>query len=64
MTKFAQCQSEACFRMAHFSEQHEIPIGKKFWDGTSFGMAHVSEWQATGVFNCCTIKTPMKKTTI
>ena len=34
MTKFTQCQSETCFRNAHFSEWHTMPIC----------MNHVSGW--------------------
>ena len=36
MTKFAQCRSETCFRMAHFSKRHTIPIWNKFQNGTFF----------------------------
>ena len=40
MTKFAQCQSETYFRMAHFSEWHTMPIWNMFQNGTSFRTAH------------------------
>ena len=40
MTTFAQRQSEACFRMAHFSERHKMPIWNMFQDGTRFRTAH------------------------
>ena len=31
-----QCQSETCFRMAHFSERHTMPIWNMFQNGTCF----------------------------
>ena len=34
MTKFAWCESETCFRNAHFSERHTMPIRNMFQDGT------------------------------
>ena len=37
VTRFAQCQCETCLKMAHFPEQHTMPV---------FRMAHVSERQA------------------
>ena len=33
------CQSEACFRNAHFSERHTMPIWNMFHDGTCFRTA-------------------------
>ena len=39
MTKFAQCQFEACFRMAHILERHIMPIWNMFQNDTCFRMA-------------------------
>ena len=36
MTKFAQRQSEACFKMALFSERHTMSIWNMFQDGNMF----------------------------
>ena len=50
MTTLTQCQPEACFRMAHFSERQTIPIWNMFQDGTFSerhtmpNLKHVSGW--------------------
>ena len=36
LTKLAQCQSEICFRNAHFSEWHTMPNWNMSQDGTCF----------------------------
>ena len=48
MTKFLQCQSETCFKNEHFSEQHTMPIGNMFQDGTCFRTA-----QNIHIFKIC-----------
>ena len=36
ITKFAQCEFEECFKMAHILEWHTMPIWKRFQDCTVF----------------------------
>ena len=43
------CQSETCFRMAHFSERHAMPIWNMFQDGTFFRTARNTRKMTTGL---------------
>ena len=49
MTKFARCQSETCFRNAHFSKRHTMPIWNMFQDGSCFRTAR-NVWLQCNVF--------------
>ena len=45
MTKFVRCHSETCFRNAHFSKRHTMPIWNMFQDGTCFRAARTTRAQ-------------------